>query len=282
MDAKVAGVVAIVSAVLGCSADAPPAPPPRDAPASSTPPPPPPPPPFHADFGDAGADDAAPAASPATPADPAFDARLKSELRGVVRGAYADHDWETLLRARVPWSGVVIWVPGTGERTADDASGRAMGSVPSGLTAYDPWLGVPCAQSIGGGEFAKLDRLSALEVFTTAWPDAVTLASTLGSKLAGAWIVGHSAGALPAILAGLLGGAHRVDAYGVPSAVGALDGDDGLVHLHTDPLDPAGAMGSLDASGDAQIDLLSAFVVTIKAGGSLAHHDYASWPAPAP
>lgn len=58
---------------------------------------------------------------------------------------------------------------------------------------------------------------------------------------------------------------HRVDAYGVPSIVGPVDGDDGLVHLHTHPLDP-----------------ISAFVAIVTSGGTMANHDYASWPAPSP
>ena len=254
-------------------------------------------PPFHAELGgdvDAGADAAA---TPEPAVDPAFHARLVKQLRAVVGGAFDSYDWHALLHAKASYGNVKVWVPGTGERLADDTGGRALASVPLGLAAYGAavpfvdwtaargsafWLGTPCAQSMGGAEFAKLDRLSALEVFATAWPDALAIAATLGPRLAGAWLVGHSAGALPAVLAGLIGGAHRIDAYGVPSVVGALDGDDGIVHLHTDPLDPAGAMGSVDASGKAQIDLASAFVVTLKAGGTLSHHDYASWPAPAP
>lgn len=41
-------------------------------------------------------------------------------------------------------------------------------------------------------------------------------------------------------------------------------------------------MGTLDGSGSAGIDLLSAFVVTLKAGGALAYHDDSAWPAPPP
>ena len=104
----------------------------------------------------------------------------------------------------------------------------------------------------------------------------------LGPLLHGAWIVGNSAGANPAMLVGLLVGAHRVDIYGVPSAVGPLDGDDGLVHLHTHALDPAGTMGKLGTNGSAEIDLLSAFVTTVKAGGTLSYHDYATSPSPSP
>jgi hypothetical protein len=265
------------------------------APADTRPPAPPAPPerpPFDAALRDGGT--TADAAPSEPPVDPAFDARLKKQIRGVVKGDYATYDWDALLHAHAAWSGVKIWVPGTGERTADDAGGRAMASVPSGLgslgaavtyagtAAIGPWLGVPCSQSVGGALFAQRDRLSALEVFATAWPDALAIVKALGPKVKGAWLVGHSAGALPALLAGLVGGAHRVDVYGVPSAVGPLDGDDGLAHLHTHPLDPAGSMGSLDGSGEAQIDLLSAFVVTLKAGGTMAYHDYASWPAPSP
>lgn len=251
-------------------------------------------PPFDADLDDGGAPPGRDAAPDAAPVDAAFDARLKKEIRGVVRADYPSWDWDALLRATPPFSGVKIWVPGTGEPTADDAGGRAMASVPSGLASYGAaetyggstpiawWLGEPCSQSIGGALFAQRDRLSALSVFDTAWPDALAIVQALGPALKGAWLVGHSAGALPALLAGLVGGAHRVDVYGVPSAVGPLDGDDGLAHLHTHPLDPAGSMGSLDGAGSAGIDLLSAFVVTLKAGGTLQYHDYSAWPAPSP
>lgn len=253
-------------------------------------------PPFHADFRDAGAGGDANEAGQAA-VDPAFHARLMLELRAVAGPAFDAHDWTTLLRGRATYGGNKVWVPGTGEALADVGGARAMAAVPAGLAAHGPalrfadwtpamgssfWLGVPSAQSIGGPKFAVLDRLSALQVFETAWPDALAIVAALGPRLDGAWVVGHSAGALPAVLAGLLGGAHRVDAYGVPSVVGPLDGDDGIVHLHTHPLDPAGSMGGVDASGRAQIDLASAFVTTVKAGGSLAYHDYSGWPTPAP
>lgn len=260
--------------------------------------PPPSRPPFRADFEDAGAGaDGGAGAGGDADVDPAFHARLMAELRAVVGPAFDAHDWKTLLRGRALHGGTKVWVPGTGERLADEGTARAMAAVPVGLATHGPalrftdwtpalgssfWLGVPSAQSVGGAKFAALDRLSALQVFETAWPDALAIVAALGARLDGAWLVGHSAGALPAVLAGLLGGAHRVDAYGVPSVVGALDGDDGIIHLHTHPLDPAGSMGGLDASGRAQIDLASAFVTTLKAGGSLAYHDYSAWPAPAP
>lgn len=250
-------------------------------------------PPFDAVFDggeDAGVRDAATDAT-----DAAFDARLKQQIKGVVRGDFAKHDWDALLSTKVPWSGVKIWIPGTGSRTADDpTNGRAMNPVPSGFAAGGPaitftgtpsigvWLGIPCSQSVGGVRFADRGSLSALEVFDTAWSDARAIVAALGPTLKGAWIVGHSAGANPALLAGLLAGAHRVDAYGVPSIVGPLDGDDGLVHLHTHPLDPAGSMGKVGANGTAELDLFSAFVAAVKSGGSMANHDYESWPAPSP
>ena len=254
---------------------------------------------FVADFDAGDASDAASNASDAATdaPDPTFHARLLQQIKGVVRGDYPKYGWDALLSTSVPFSGVKIWIPGTGERLADDpTNGRAMGAVPSGLASSGAavayvsggalpisfWIGIPCSQSVGGARFIARDRLSALEVFDTAWPDAQAIVAMLGPLLHGAWIVGHSAGANPAMLLGLLVGAHRVDIYGVPSAVGPLDGDDGLVHLHTHPLDPAGTMGKLGAGGSAEIDLLSAFVTTIKAGGTLSYHDYAGWPAPSP
>jgi len=253
---------------------------------------------FVADLDAGDASDASDARQAATnPPDPAFHARLLQQIEGVVRADYPKYGWSALLSASVPFSGVKIWIPGTGERLADDPTkGRAMGAVPSGLAAggaalayvsggglpSGSWVGIPCSQSEGGARFAALDRLSALEVFDTAWTDARAIVAILGPLLHGAWIVGHSAGANPAMLVGLLVGAHRVDIYGVPSAVGPLDGDDGLVHLHTHPLDPAGTMGKLGTNGSAQIDLLSAFVTTIKAGGTMSFHDYATAPSPSP
>ena len=41
-------------------------------------------------------------------------------------------------------------------------------------------------------------------------------------------------------------------------------------------------MGKLGTNGRAEIDLLSAFVTTIKAGGTMSYHDYATSPAPSP
>jgi hypothetical protein len=222
--------------------------------------------------------------------DPAFDARVIQHLAAVLGAELPKHDWKTLFRTRVPWNGVKIWIPGTGGGTSDDSTGRAMASVPSGFAqdgaaiAYTGspqigfWLGVNCSQSKGGARFLASGTLSALEVFATAWSDALAIVAALGPALKGAWVVGHSAGANPAMLVGLLGGAARVDAYGVPSTVGPLDGDDGLVHLHTHPLDPAGGMGTIDASGNAEIDLLSAFVTAVK-GGGMGNHDYSGWPA---
>lgn len=245
----------------------------------------------------ADADAAPPVAPPVTPADPAFHARLLQMIHAVVGDDYASQSWDSLFSANVPFAGTHAWVPGTGERTADDpAHSRAMSAVPDGLMLWGiavdlsattpsstgPWLGISCSQSQGGAEFAKLSNLSALEVFATAWSDAKSLLTRLGPAVHGAWIVGHSAGALPALLAGLVGGAHRIDVYGVPSAVGTLMGDDGIAHLHTHMLDPAGTMGFIDPFGHAQIDPLSAAATLIKAGGSFSYHDYASWPAPAP
>lgn len=226
--------------------------------------------------------------------DPAFLARVHQQLHGVLGDEYAKHDWNALAQTRVAWNGMKIWVPGTATRTYDDADKRAMAPVPKDFGLRGPsitfagntailgvWFGIPCSQSDGGALYAEKGVASALEVFETAWPDALAIVAALGPKMKGAWLVGHSAGANPVILAGLIGGAARVDAYGVPSAVGPLDGDDGLVHFHTDPLDPAGSMGKLSASGDAEIDLVSAFVTAVKAGGT-AKHDYASWPATSP
>lgn len=228
--------------------------------------------------------------------EPELHARVKRQIASVVGGAYADYDWDALLAADEPWNGVKVWVPGTGEATRDVAGqGRAMGAVPEGLASGGPaiawpengapprdaWVGISCSQSKGGALWAERGILSALDVFATAWPDALAIASRLGPRLRGAWLVGHSAGALPVLLAGLIGGAHRVDVYGIPSAVGALDGDDGLAHLHTDPLDPAGAMGWIRPDGAAQLNLGGAFVTALE-GGGLQHHDYARWPAPSP
>jgi hypothetical protein len=262
---------------------------------------PPPPPVFEPVFrADAGArsSDGAPALLPTK--DPVFASRLTDQIRAIVgKQAYGDHDWKTKIHADVPFSGVKIWIPGTGEATGDTTTSRAMGSVPSGLAEGGPavtwasssvdasgvtnvWLGVPCSQSQGGERFQARGKLSALEVFDTAWPDALAIVTKLGVKVEGAWIVGHSAGANPAILAGIIGRAHRVDAYGVPSTESPLDGDDGLVHAHTHPLDPAGAMGKIGGDGHAEIDLLGAAATTIKAGLTLDYHDYSGWPAPAP
>jgi len=225
--------------------------------------------------------------------DPALHARLHQQLHGVLGDEYAKRDWNALMQTRVPWNGIKVWVPGTGSRTYDVAEKRAMASVPKDFGLRGPsisftgntaiigvWFGIPCSQSEAGAVFADKGMLSALDVFETAWSDALAIVAALGPKIKGAWLVGHSAGANPVVLAGLIGGAARVDAYGVPSAVGPLDGDDGLVHLHTDPLDPAGSMGKLSGT-DAQIDLLSAFATTLKAG-SVAKHDYESWPATSP
>lgn len=283
------GLAAVTSACTaddGSSSTAPPSATVASADASTRPP-------FDAIF-DGGTETPAPDAASDAP-DPAFDARLKQQIRGVVRDDFSKHDWDALLHAKVPWSGVKIWIPGTGSRTADDpTNGRAMNPVPSGFASGGPaitfagapsigfWLGVPCSQSVGGARFAERDRLSALEVFDTAWSDAKAIVAALGPILEGAWIVGHSAGANPALLAGLLGRAHRVDAYGVPSIVGPLDGQDGLANLHTHPLDPAGSMGKIGANGRAELDLLSAFVAVVKSGGTMENHDYSAWPAPSP
>jgi hypothetical protein len=222
--------------------------------------------------------------------------RVQRQIESVVGSAYAEHDWEALLSAEQPFSGVKIWVPGTAEATGDEPGrGRAMGAVPADLASdgaaitwdgseplpLDAWLGVPCSQSEGGDLFGQRGIFSALDVFNTAWSDALAIVDRFGPRLRGAWLVAHSAGALPALLAGLIGGAHRVDIYGVPSAVGYLDGDDGIAHFHTDPLDPAGAMGWVRPDGTSSINLGGAFVVALE-GGGLAHHDYSAWPAPVP
>jgi hypothetical protein len=237
-----------------------------------------------------------PAVATQQPLEDTLDARLKRQIATVTGGAYAEHDWDALISAQVPWNGVHIWVPGTAEALGDGPGpGRAMGAVPAGLAnegaaitwdgsspaPLDAWLGVPCSQSQGGDLFQQHGELSALDVFNTAWADALAIVARMGPQLRGAWLVGHSAGALPAVLAGLIGGAHRVDVYGVPSAVGYLDGDDGLVHLHTDALDPAGAMGWIRPDGTPSLNLGGAFVVALEAGG-LQHHDYSGWPAPVP
>ena len=162
--------------------------------------------PFVADFdaGDAGDEGDTHDASDAaiSPPDPAFHARLLQQIEGVVRGDYPKYGWSGLLSASVPFSGVNR-IPGTGERLADDPTkGRAMGAVPSGLAsggaamAYVSggglpsgfWVGIPCSQSEGGARFAALDRLSALEVFDTAWPDAQAIVAMLGPLLHGAWM----------------------------------------------------------------------------------------------
>jgi hypothetical protein len=228
--------------------------------------------------------------------DPVFDARLLAMIAAVLGPEYDASTWAKRLDAREPWNGVLVWIPGTGGYVADEGARRAMGAVPSGFAARgsavawtDPasagtthWIGYPSAQARAGALWPKSSTLSALQVFDTAWSDAQAIVLALGSRLRGAWIVGHSAGALPALLAGLAGGAHRIDGYGVPSAVGPLDGARGAVHLHTDPLDPAGSMGRIDDEGRARIDLLSAGVTFIHAGLDFEHHDYKDWPAPAP
>lgn len=249
---------------------------------------------------DGGAQASPDAAAPADPPltfDAALEARLLRMIASVTGDEYQAFAWTTLIATPHAWEGRHFWVPGTGEWTHDDTMhGRAMASVPSGLASWGAardissttpadtaaWLGVFCSQSEGGPEWNKVGTLSALEVFATAWRDAKNIVVRYGPALRGAWLTGHSAGALPALLAGLVGGAHRIDVYGVPSAVGTLMGDDGIAHLHTHMLDPAGTMGFIDPFGHAQIDPLSAAATLIKAGGSLSYHDYASWPAPAP
>jgi hypothetical protein len=240
--------------------------------------------------------DAAPSEPPLT-FDPALEARLLRMIASVTGDQYQAYAWSDLIAVRQKFEGRHFWVPGTGEWTRDDAiHGRAMAAVPSGLASWGPardisattsqdtaaWLGVFCSQSEGGPEWNKLGTLSALEVFATAWRDAKDIVARHGAALRGAWLTGHSAGALPALLAGLVGGAHRIDVYGVPSAVSTLDGDDGIVHVHTHVLDPAGTMGFIDPFGRAQLDPLGAAATAIKAGESMKYHDYSAWPSPMP
>lgn len=228
--------------------------------------------------------------------DPAFHARVVRTIRSITGDDYNAYAWDALFVADEAYTGTHAWLPGTGETSEDDSNGRAMRNVPlgfavrGGATSIEDaslddtslWLGVTCSQSWGGPLYSKVGSLSGLEVFATAWSDAKAIVARFGSKLRGAWLVGHSAGALPALLAGLMGGAHRIDIYGVPSPVGTLDGDDGIAHFHTHTLDPAGTMGFVDPLGHAQIDPLSAGATLLKAGGSFAYHDYANWTAPTP
>ena len=237
----------------------------------------------------------APASAEQPLAETELHTRLKRQIASIVGSDSAQHDWDALLSADVPWNGVHVWSPGTDGWASDQPDHRAMGAMPTGLETYGPavewngsgaapkeaWMGVPSSQAHGGELFEQRGIFSALDVFATAWPDALAIVAKLGSNLRGAWLVGHSAGALPALLAGLIGGAHRVDVYGVPSLVGLLDGDDGIVHLHTDSLDPTGAMGWIRPDGTPSLNLGSAFFVTLMAGG-LNHHDYRAWPAPSP